>query len=54
MGIKDFFPKQKSFYEYTWDIIACMMITGDGYSSLDIWPEIPNQGINSENMIFTI
>ena len=31
-----------------------MVITGEGRSSPDIWPEIPNQDISTEDIILTI
>ena len=30
-----------------------MVITSEGRSSLNIWPETPNQGTGTEDMIFT-
>ena len=53
MGIKDSLPEQASLCEYTWEIVACMVITGEGRSGPDIWPETPNQGTGTENMILT-
>ena len=54
MGIKDFWPKQASLCEYTWEVIAYMVITGKRHSGPDIWLETPNQGIGTEDMILTI
>ena len=42
MGIKDSLPEQASLYEYTWEVVACMVIIGEGHSGPDIWPETPN------------
>ena len=53
MGIKDFLPEQASFCEYTWEVVACMMITGKRYSGLDIWPETLNQDTGTKDMILT-
>ncbi len=53
MGIKDSLPEQASLCEYTWEIVACMVITGEGRSGPDIWPETSNQGTGTENMILT-
>ena len=53
IGIKDSLPKKANLYEYTWKFIACMLITGEGRSGLDIWPETSNQDTGTEDMIFT-
>ena len=53
MGIKDFSPKQASFCEYTWEVIACMVIIGKGRSGLDIWPKTLDQSTSTEDIIFT-
>ena len=42
MGIKDYLPKQASFCEYTWEVVACRVITSKERSGPDIWPETPN------------
>ena len=54
MRIKDFSPEQASLCKYTWEVVAYMVIRGEGRSGPDIWPETPNQGIGTEDMIFTI
>ena len=36
MGIKDFSLEQASFCEYTWKVVTCMMIIGEGRSGPDI------------------
>ncbi len=51
MGIKDSSPKQASLYENTWEVVACMMMTGEWCSGPDIWPETPNQDTGTEAMI---
>ena len=33
--------------------VACMVITGEERSSLDIWPETPNQDTGTEDIILT-
>ena len=53
MGIKDSSPEQASFCKYPWEVVAYMVITGERHSGPDIWPETPNQGIGTENMILT-
>ncbi len=53
MGIKNSSPEQASFCEYTWEVVACMVITSERRSGLDIWPETPDQGTGTENMIIT-
>lgn len=39
MEIKDFLPTQASLYKYTWEVVAYIVITGKGQTSLDIWPK---------------
>ena len=51
MGIKDSSPKQASFYEYTCEVVAYMVITGEGRSSPDIWPKTLNQGSGTKDII---
>ncbi len=53
MGFKDFSPEQASLFEHTWEVVLCMVMTGDGRSGPDIWPETPNQGTSIEEMILT-
>ena len=54
IGIKDSLPEQASLCEYTWEVIACMVITGEERLDPDIWPETLNQGTGTEDMILTI
>ncbi len=54
MGIKDSSPKQTSLCKYTWEVIAFMVMTGEGRSGPDIWPETPNQATGTEKMILII
>ena len=54
INIKDSLPKQISFCEYTWEIVAYMVMTGKGRSGPDIWPETPNQSTDTKEVIFTI
>ncbi len=42
MDIKDFLPKQANLCEHTWEIVVCMVMTGEDRSGPNIWPEIPN------------
>lgn len=51
MGIKNSSPEQASLCEYTWEVVACMVMTGEGRTGPDIWPETPNQGTGAEDMI---
>ncbi len=53
IGIKDSLSEQASLCEHTWEVVAYMVMTGNGRSGPDIWPETPNQGTNTEEMIFT-
>ncbi len=54
ISIKDFSPKHASLCEYTWEVVACMVMTGEERSGPDIWPETPNQGTSTEEIILTI
>ena len=54
MGIKNFLPKQASLYKYTWEVFAYMLITSERRLGPDIWPETPNQGTSTEDMIIII
>lgn len=54
IGIKNFLPKQTSFYEYTWEVIVYMVITGKKHLSPNIWPKTPNQDTGIKDMILTI
>lgn len=51
--VLNFLPKKASLCKYTQEIIAYMMITGKGHSSLYIWLETPNQDIGTKDVIFT-
>ncbi len=53
MGIKDSLSEQASLCEYTWEVIACMVMTGKGRSGPDIWSETPNQDTGTKEMILT-
>ncbi len=53
MGMKDSSPKQASLCEHTWKVVTCMVMTGEGRSGPNIWPETPNQGTGTEEMILT-
>ena len=53
-SIKDFLPKQASFYKYTWDVITFIVITGEGCLSPDIWLETLNQATGTNNIILII
>ncbi len=53
MGIKNSSPEHTSLCEHTWEVVACIVMTGKRRSSLNIWPETPNQGTGTEKMILT-
>ena len=53
MSINDSLPKQVNFCEYTWEVVAYMMITGKGRSSSDMWPKTPNQSTGTKDIILT-
>lgn len=54
ISIKDFLPEQESLCGHTWEVVACIVMTGEGRSSPNIWPETPNQDTSTERMILTI
>lgn len=54
IAIKDFSPKQASFYKYIWEVIIYRVMTGKRHLGPDIWLETPNQGTGTEDMIRTI
>lgn len=53
MSIRESLSKQTNLYEYTQEIIICMVITGKECSVPDIWPDTPNQATGTENIILT-
>ena len=54
MDIKDFLPKQSSFYKFIWEVIAYMIMIDKKHLGPNIWPKIPNQGIGIKDIILTI
>lgn len=54
MGIKNSLPKQVSFCEHIWEVVICIVMTGERFSGPYIWPESSNQSTDIEEMIFTI
>ena len=53
-GIKDSIPAARSLCEYTWEVVACMVLTGKGRPGPDIWPETPEQAESTEDMMRSI
>lgn len=53
-GIKDSIPAARSLCEYTWEVVACMVLTGKGRLGPDIWPETPEQAESTEDMMRSI
>lgn len=51
MDIKDCFTKQASLCKYTLEIVACMMMTGQEYSGLDIRPKTSIKNTDTKDMI---
>ncbi len=43
-----------SLCKYIWEVILCMLLTGNRRLSPDIWPKIPDQAEDTEEMIKTI
>ena len=54
LGIKDSIPAARSPYKYTWEVVACMVLTGKRRLGPDIWPETPEQAESIEDMIRSI
>ena len=52
--IKDSLPKQASLCEHTGEVVACIVMTGKRRLGPDSWPETPNQGTDTKEMILTI
>ncbi len=53
LGIKDSIPAARSLCEYTWEVVVCMVLTGEGRLGPDIWPESPQQAKSTESMMRT-
>lgn len=50
-GIKDSTPAARSLSEYTWEVLLCMVLTGEGRLGPDIWPEAADQAESTEDMM---
>lgn len=53
IGIKDSLPKKVTLCKYTWEVVICIVMTGERCSGPNIWPETPNQDTSTEDMIYT-
>ncbi len=53
-GIKDLTPAAHSLCEYTWEVVICMVLTGEGRLGPDIWPETTQQAESTESMLRTM
>ena len=51
LGIKDSILAARSLCKYTWEVVACMVLTGKGRPRPDIWPETPEQAKSTEDMM---
>ena len=51
LGISDSIPAARSLCEYTWEVVACMVLMGKGRLGPDIWPETPEQAESTKDMI---
>ena len=49
--IKNLTSAACSLYEYTWEVVVCMVLTGKRRLGLDIWPATPQQAESIESMI---
>ena len=52
--IKDSIPAARSLYDYTWEVVPCMVLTGKGCPKPDTWPETPEQAEFTEEMMRSI
>ncbi len=52
-GIKNSTPAARSLCEYTWEVVICMVLTGEGRLGPDIWPKTPQQVESTESMMRT-
>lgn len=50
-GIKDSTSAARSLCEHTWEVMVCMVLTGEGRLGPDIWPETPQQAESTESMM---
>ncbi len=51
--IRDSTFAARSLCEYTWEVVVCMVLTGEGRLGPDIWPETPQQAESTESMMRT-
>ena len=54
LGIKDSIPAVRSLCQYTWEDVACMVLTSRICLGPDIWPETPEQAESTKNMMRSI
>ena len=53
-GIKNSIPAAQSLCKYTWEVVACMVLTDKERLGPDMWPETPEQAESTEDMIRSI
>ena len=53
-GIKNSIPAACSLCKYTWEVVACMVLTSKGRPGPNIWPETPEQAKSIEDMMRSI
>ncbi len=54
LGIKDSISATHHLCRYTWEIVVCIVLTGEERVEPDILPETPQQAERMESMIRTI
>ena len=47
-------PAAQSLCKYTWEVVACIVLTGKGGLGPDIWPETPEQAKSTKDMMRSI
>ena len=52
--MKDLMPAAQRLYEYTWEVVAYMILIGKEHLGPDIWPETPEQAKSTKNIMRSI
>ena len=54
LGIKDSIPAAQNLCKYTWEVVACMVLTAKERLGPDIWPKTPEQAESIKDMMRSI
>ena len=54
LRIKNLIPAAQSLCKYTWEVVACMVLTGKRRLKPNIWPETPEQAKSTEDIMKSI